>query len=243
MTVSLRSVSKWVPTARGQHRLLNDLNIEIEDGDRTALLGTTRAGKSTVLALLCGSLDPDEGVIVRNGRTSWPLPGVPSLNKSLTGINNIRFLARLYGVDEKRYIENIKNLTGIGDLLNDRVRFWSKKQSSEFTVALGLCIDFDVYLFDGKIAGGAKEFRLECEALVKSLDETKSIFFATDNAATAVRYCSQAYVLHEGRALFFSDIADAVAFYEPLSAGNVIADDEPDEEDREEEDDESTALL
>lgn len=243
MTVSLQSVSMWVRTARGQHRLLNDVNIEIENGDRTALLGTTRTGKSTVLALLCGSMDPDSGTVLRNGRISWPLPGVPSLNKSLTGINNIRFLARLYGIDEKSYVENIEHLTEIGDLLNDRVRFWTRKQIAEFTVALGLCIDFDVYLFDDKIAGGEKSFRRRCDELVKSLDETKSIFLATQEPATAVRYCSQAYVLHEGRALFFPDIADAVAFYAPLSKGKVIATDEPDEDDREEEDEESTALL
>lgn len=244
MTVSLQSISMWARTARGQRRLFNDLNIEIEKGDRTALLGGSKSGKSTVLGLLCGSTYPVAGTVKRNGRISWPLPGVPSLDKSLSGVNNTRFLARLYGIDETQYIESIKSLTGIGDRLNDRLRFWSRNQIAEFTFALGLCIDFDVYLFDDKIAGGEKEFRIRCEGLIKSLDETKSIFFATQDAATAMRYCSQAYVLHEGRALFFPVIADAVAFYEPLSKGKIVAVDEPDEDEEEEDrDEEANALL
>jgi capsular polysaccharide transport system ATP-binding protein len=243
MTVSLQSVSKWTGTARGQHRLFEDLNIELEDGDRTALLGTSRTGKSTVLALLCGSTYPDSGVVMRNRRISWPLPGVPSLDKSLTGINNIRFLARLYAIDEESYIERIRNFTGIGDLLNDRLRFWPKKQRNEFTIALGLCIDFDVYLFDDKITSGDKELRRRCDALITSLDESKSIFFATQVGAMAARYCSQAYVLHEGRALFFPAIADAIAFYEPLCKGDVAVDDEAIEDDREDEDEEVNALF
>jgi len=244
MTASLHGVSMWTRIARGQHRLFEDLNIEIGQGDRTALLGGPRSGKSTVLSLLCGSVEPDLGRVFRDGRISWPLPSGPRLSKTLTGVNNARFLARLYDMDEDEYLERIQSFTGIDSLLNDRLRFWPKDKRAMFTVALGLCTEFDIYLFDDKIASGSKEFRTRCNAVLASLGAGKSIFFATQDAAIAAAYCNQAYVLHEGRALFFPEIADAATFYASLGKTRAeITEEEPEEEVEEDSDPEATALF
>jgi capsular polysaccharide transport system ATP-binding protein len=243
MSISLQGVSKWQRTGKGLKRIFGDLNIEVGEGDRTALLGTTGTGKSLVLALMTGEVEPDRGLVQRQGRVSWKLPSAPSVLRTLTGATNARFLARLYDMDGDLYLERIKELTNAGDLLNIAYGYWPKLQRQQFTVALGLCLDFDTFLFDDAVVLGSKDFRSRCEAILSSLDEDKSILFATKDLRSVKRFCSQAYVLHEERALFFPEIDEAIAFFKTLGGTPTETVEEQEPEIEEIDDEEDRAIF
>ena len=68
-------------------------------GRATALLGRNGAGKSSLLAMMAGTLRPDAGRVVRHGTVSWPVGFAGAFHPDLTGVQNTRFVARVYGVD------------------------------------------------------------------------------------------------------------------------------------------------
>ncbi|GIX12308.1 MAG: ATP-binding protein [Paracoccaceae bacterium] len=97
--IRFENVSKSFPI-RGGHRVIVDrLNLTIPRGRSVGLIGRNGAGKTTLLRMISGSLDPDRGRIVRHARISWPLGFAGGFHGALTGAQNVRFAARIYGVD------------------------------------------------------------------------------------------------------------------------------------------------
>ena len=95
--ITLRNVTKIYPTKRGPNVVLGGINAHIPARTSYGILGRNGAGKSTLLRILSGIESPDEGEVIRQCRLSWPIGFSGGFNGSLTGEENCRFVARIYG--------------------------------------------------------------------------------------------------------------------------------------------------
>src|SRR5687768_6786473 len=111
--LSFEGVSKAYRLVGESKVILRDLTLDLP-ARNIAVLGRNGAGKSTLLALIAGSELPDSGVIRRRSRISWPLGFSASFNGSLTGAENVRFVARIYGQDTERVIEFVEDFSELG---------------------------------------------------------------------------------------------------------------------------------
>ena len=97
--ISLQNVSKSYNTRLGSRVVLSNVNMTVKSGDRYGILGRNGSGKSTLIRLISGAELPSAGEIKRAMSVSWPLAFSGAFQGALTGLDNVRFVCRIYGVD------------------------------------------------------------------------------------------------------------------------------------------------
>lgn len=113
--ITLDAVSKTYRTRQGGRRVvLNRVSAEFPGGCNIGVLGANGAGKSTLIRLLAGSEMPDQGRIRRDGRVSFPLGYGGTFHGALSGRENIAFIARVYGADLRRTIDDVADFSELG---------------------------------------------------------------------------------------------------------------------------------
>ncbi|MCZ7681948.1 MAG: ATP-binding cassette domain-containing protein [Sandaracinaceae bacterium] len=103
--IELVDVTKAYRTQAGEHVVLDRLDAVFPSRVSVGILGRNGAGKSTLLRILGGAEQPDAGRVLRHGRVSWPIGFAGGFNGSLTGEENCRFVARIYGGDLDEVVE------------------------------------------------------------------------------------------------------------------------------------------
>src|SRR5258708_29303454 len=113
--ITLDRVSKSYRTIQGRRVVLDDASAEFPTGCNIGILGANGAGKSTLIRLLAGSEMPDRGKIRRSGRVSFPLGYGGTFHGSLSGRENIAFIARLYGADLRETTNYVAEFAELGE--------------------------------------------------------------------------------------------------------------------------------
>ena len=128
---------------------------------RVVVVGNEKggAGKSTLLQLIAGIIDPDRGKVRRAVRVSWPIGFRGSFHGMLTGIENIRFVARVYGVDENAVIEKVAAFADLGPFIHEPIRTYSSGMGARLAFGLSLALRFDTYLVDEVTSVGDANFK------------------------------------------------------------------------------------
>ncbi|MEM8753289.1 MAG: ABC transporter ATP-binding protein, partial [Pseudomonadota bacterium] len=157
--IELRNVSKSYPTGGARRVVLDDASMVIPRGRSLGLLGRNGAGKSTLLRIIAGSIAPDSGEIVRNGTISWPLGFAGSFHGQLSGAQNTRFVARIYGCDPDELIRYVADFSELGDFLYMPVRSYSSGMKARLAFGVSMGVAFDYYLVDETTAVGDANFQ------------------------------------------------------------------------------------
>lgn len=97
--ITLTEVSKSYPTRLGPVTVLDRINLQVARGEKLGILGRNGSGKSTVIRLISGAEQPDSGTVKRSMTVSWPIAFAGGFQGMLTGLDNLRFICRVYGVD------------------------------------------------------------------------------------------------------------------------------------------------
>src|SRR5262252_3218705 len=209
-------VTKDYRTEGRFHRALSNVSFTLAKGEKIALLGRNGSGKSTLIRLIGGVELPTRGTIEQTMSVSWPIGLSGGFHGSLTGNDNMRFIARIYNkpfADVKAYVEDFAEL---GKFLSEPLRIYSSGMRARFVFALSLAIDFDCYLIDEVIAVGDQRFQRRSHEELFEKRADRSMILASHVGEIVKAYCSRALVLHRGRGKMFTDLDLAFDIYNDL---------------------------
>ncbi|EGJ09979.1 ABC transporter-like protein [Rubrivivax benzoatilyticus JA2 = ATCC BAA-35] len=205
---------KYYGTRGGRRLVLDHVSFELARGRHIGILGRNGAGKSTLVRLLSGAENPTSGRIDRRMSVSWPLAFTGAFQAHLTGLDNLKFVCRVYGVDWRPLVPFVEEFTELGIYLNEPVLHYSAGMSMRLAFALSMAIEFDCFLIDEGMAVGDSRFGDRChhELFVKRRDRA---FILVSHDPNIIRsYCERAAVLHLGRLYEFDHVDQAYEFYE-----------------------------
>ena len=212
--LELRHVSKAYHTPSGPNVVLSDLSLTFPHGANIGILGRNGAGKSTLLRILAGIELPDEGEVIRRSRVSWPLGFAGGFNSSLSGEENCRFVARIYGAEVDEVVDYARDFADLGTYFQMPVRTYSAGMRARLAFGLSMAIDFSIYLVDEVTAVGDKRFQKKCREAFAARRERSSVILVSHNMGTVREYCDRCMVLDDGCLLMFDDVEQATRAYE-----------------------------
>jgi capsular polysaccharide transport system ATP-binding protein len=209
-------IRKTYPLGHGVKTVLSGLNLEIARGEKLGILGRNGAGKTTLIKLIGGVEMPTAGKIERKMTVSWPLGFGGGFQGSLTGYDNARFIARIYGRDYRDIRDFIEDFTELGRQLTMPVKTYSSGMKARLAFALSLAIEFDCYLIDEVILVGDQNFQRKCheEIFVKRHD--RALVLASHSVETIEKYCQKALLLDRGSGFVMDNIPEAISIYSNL---------------------------
>jgi capsular polysaccharide transport system ATP-binding protein len=211
--IRLANISKHYSTSSGIVKVLDGVNFEVARGESVGILGYNGAGKSTLIRIISGAEMPDAGVVDRQMSVSWPLAFSGAFQTSLTGIDNLRFICRVYGVDTEQHIPFVQEFSELGVYLNEPMRTYSSGMTARLAFALSMVVEFDCFLIDEIVAVGDSRFQEKCheELFVKRADRARII--VSHNADYIRDHCNRAAVLRAGKLYPFDSVNAAYGFY------------------------------
>ncbi len=200
----------------GYRRVLSEVSFELARGEKIAVLGRNGAGKSTLIRLLGGVELPSTGTIERTMSISWPVAMAGGIHGVLTGNDNIRFIARVYGKRFEQLRDVVDDFAQLGKSLSEPVKTYSTGMAGRLNFALSLAVEFDCYLIDEVIAAGDRNFQTRCHQELFEKRADRALILASHVTEFIKSYCSRALVLHRGRGKVFDDLDLALDIYNAL---------------------------
>jgi capsular polysaccharide transport system ATP-binding protein len=164
--------------------------------------------------MIAGTVRPDSGEIRREGSISWPLGFAGSFAPDLTGRQNVRFVARIYGIDTDALVDYVQDFAELGAFLDMPVRSYSSGMKARLAFGLSMGISFDWYLVDEITAVGDSAFRRKSLAVFKSRLRDAGLLMVSHSTSTIRSYCTSGLVLENGQARYFADIGEAISVHE-----------------------------
>jgi len=216
--LALEHVSKFYDSRHGRRQILSDVNLTLAKGRNIGILGRNGAGKSTLIRLISGAERPTSGRIRRGMRVSWPLAFAGAFAHNLTGLDNLKFVCRVYNVDYKSVLPFVEDFTELGAQLREPVMHYSTGMSARLAFALSMAIEFDCFLIDEATAVGDARFHQRCLYELFERRKDRSFILVSHNATQIKEYCENAVVLHEGQLLPFPSVDAAYEFYNSSTA-------------------------
>ncbi|MDD6088122.1 MAG: ATP-binding cassette domain-containing protein [Desulfovibrionaceae bacterium] len=215
--IYLQHVTKTLRRLNGsRNTILRDISHHFRRGERTGILGLRGSGKSTLIDLLCGKLQPDSGKVLRTCRVSWPLGFSIGFYTQMTGRENLRFASRIYGADIKKVMNFVEDFSELGKALNLPLSAYSSAMRLKLAFGLSMAIDFDLYLIDEGYRIGDRNFRRKCDECFQQRLKNASCIIASSQTSLIKRYCSRIMILHEGHFMSFPTADQTLEAYEAL---------------------------
>lgn len=211
-----QDIHKSYLSGHGRRAVLKGINFTIKKGERVALLGRNGAGKSTLIKQIGGVELPDRGHIERHMTNSWPIGFNGGFQGSLTGYDNARFIARIYGRSYSEMRDFVEDFTELGGSLKLPVKTYSSGMRARLAFALSLAIEFDCYLIDEVILVGDQNFQRKCHYELFEKRADRAMVIASHDMFMVRELCNKAVLLVEGRAHEYSRVPDAIEDYEKL---------------------------
>lgn len=213
--IAARGVWKRYHTHGASDWVLRDVNFEIPEGVSVGVVGRNGAGKSTLLRLIAGIDTPERGQVVRRCRVSWPMGLGGGFESSMTGRQNIKFVARLHGDSDsvKDVIQRVEAFAEIGEAIDQPVKTYSSGMRARLNFGLSLAFDFDVYLSDEATAVGDRLFREKATRAFRERIGRSSLLMASHQEKILRDLCQAGILIDRGQAYWFDDIDDALTAY------------------------------
>jgi capsular polysaccharide transport system ATP-binding protein len=221
--IVIDNVSKVYDTRHGPRTVLDRVNLRLERGCNVGIVGRNGAGKSTLIRLLSGAENPTRGRIHRQMSVSWPLAFGGAFQAHLTGLDNLKFVCRVYGVDYKPLVPFVEEFTELGMYFREPVHHYSHGMLSRLAFALSMAIEFDCFLIDEAMVVGDKRFHDRCHEELFQKRRDRAFILVSHDANVIRMYCERACVLVDGRLHEFPSVDEAYAYYDALPAGPAAA--------------------
>jgi capsular polysaccharide transport system ATP-binding protein len=208
--IRLKNATKFVKAGSTRKYIISDVSLDIPRGRSIGLLGRNGAGKSTLLQLIAGTLRLDSGKIIRKAQVSWPLGFAGSFQPSMTGEQNVRFVARIYGVDTQNLIDYVADFAELGHFFRMPVGTYSSGMKARLAFGVSMGIEFDYYLVDEITAVGDTNFKRKSQMVFKEKLANSDVIMVSHSTGTIRDYCQTGIVLENGQLTYFDDVNDAI---------------------------------
>lgn len=210
------NVRKSYPAGHGRREVLSGINFSVNPGERVALLGRNGAGKSTLIKQIGGVELPDSGRVIRRMSTSWPIGFNGGFQGSLTGYDNARFIARIYGQSYAELRDFVEDFTELGGALRMPVKTYSSGMRARLAFALSLAIEFDCYLIDEVILVGDQDFQRKCHRELFEKRSDRAMIIASHDMNSIRSICNRAIIISNGLNIDYESVDEAIAIYDSL---------------------------
>lgn len=211
--ITLESITKLYDTRRGPKTVLDNINLSIGRSEKIGILGRNGAGKSTMIRIISGAERPTQGKVHRNMSVSWPLAFGGAFQTGLTGVDNIRFICRVYGVSTKDKIEVVDNFAELGTYLYEPLQNYSSGMLSRLAFGISMAVDFDCFLIDEVIAVGDARFQEKSRTELFEKRKHKAMIIVSHDPGFIREHCQRVYVLENGQISSFEDVNEAYHCY------------------------------
>lgn len=208
--IRLEQLTKVFVLEGKRKTVLKDVNAVFPTGVSVGLLGRNGSGKSTLLQMIAGTMDPTSGRILSTGTISWPVGFAGSFHPELTGIQNARFIARIYGADTDELVDFVEEFAGLGVHFRLPVRSYSSGMRSRLAFGVSMGIAFDTYLVDEVTSVGDAAFRAKSAEVFHARMRTAGAVVVSHSMAQMRELCQAGAVLEDGKLTYYDKIADAI---------------------------------
>jgi capsular polysaccharide transport system ATP-binding protein len=216
--INLQNVTKRYATRHGDVTVLDDVNLVVKPTEKLGILGRNGAGKSTIIRLISGAEMPSSGRVTRQMTVSWPLAFGGAFQGTLTGLDNLRFICRVYGVSTEDKIEYVQDFSELGRYLHEPVKTYSAGMRARLAFAISMVVEFDCFLIDEIVAVGDARFHQKCNIELFEKRKDRALILVSHDPGYIRAHCQSAAVLVKGKLTSFANVDDAFAYYEEQSA-------------------------
>ncbi len=213
----VENLGKVYPTP-GSKPVFSDLSFDLGRQDRLAVLGRNGQGKSTLIKILGGILPQSEGTVRWDMTSSWPIGFGGGFQGSLTGIDNIRFITRIYHRSYQDVFDRVEGFAELGSALHRPVKHYSSGMRARLAFGLSLAIEFDCYLIDELVSVGDARFQRKCNEELFERRGDRAFLMASHDMHMIGSLCDRALIIEGGRARMFNDVEEAIDIYTWLRA-------------------------
>lgn len=207
--IRLSDVRKVYHTRSGDNVVLDGVGFSLAMGERLGVLGRNGAGKSTMVRLISGAERPTAGRVERHMSVSWPLAFGGAFQPTLSGIDNIRFISRIYAQDFQRNLAFVADFSELGRYLHEPVRNYSSGMRARLAFAISMIIEFDCFLIDEIGAVGDARFHDRCNHELFGKRGDRAMVLISHDPGYLRDHCNRFALLHGGRLALFDDFDEA----------------------------------
>lgn len=212
--ITLENICKAYSTRQGSRTVLNNIDLCIAKGEKIGILGRNGAGKSTLIRLISGAELPTRGYIHRGMSISWPLAFGGAFQNSLTGLDNLRFICRIYDADIKPAIDYVEKFAELGPYLREPVKKYSAGMRARLAFAISMAVEFDCFLIDEIVSVGDSRFHEKCHIELFEKRKDRAMIMVSHDPGYIRMHCQRAAVLAAGELHSFNTVDKAFHFYQ-----------------------------
>lgn len=209
--ISLRNVSKSYRLPKGERKIiLENCTTELNANKGIAFMGGNGVGKSTIMRLISGTELPDSGEIKRYSNVSWPMGLSGTFQPSMTGMDNVKFVARIYGKSVSEVVDYVEEFAEIGKYIHMPVSSYSNGMKSRLAFGVSLAIKFDVYLIDEIIAVGDERFKQKSKSYLQDRVQNSKVILISHQENTIREFCDKVALIKEGKIKLFDNLDEGI---------------------------------
>ena len=216
------------PFHKSYHRdfyALKGISFAVERGEKVGIIGSNGAGKSTILKILTGVLNPTEGEVETQGRIAALLELGAGFNMDYTGLENIRLNGTLMGCSESEMDEKTKKIiefADIGDFISQPVKTYSSGMFVRLAFATQIFSDPDILIVDEALSVGDIRFQQKCYRAMDELMVNKTVLLVTHDTAAVTRFCKRVIWLNHGEVVYDGEVAEGLRRYKEFLINQAI---------------------
>ncbi len=203
-----------------EHYALRNVSFEIKKGETVGIIGVNGAGKSTILKIITGVLNPTSGRVSVNGRISALLELGAGFNPDYSGIENIYLNGTMMGYTKEEVtsrLDDILSFADIGDFINQPVKTYSSGMFVRLAFAVAINIDPEILIVDEALSVGDVFFQAKCYKKFEEFKEKgKTILFVSHSLSSISKYCDRVILLDKGRKEAEGNPHDMIDLYKKI---------------------------
>lgn len=213
-----------------EHYALDDVSFEIRKGETVGIIGTNGSGKSTILKIITGVLNPSCGNVEIAGRISALLELGAGFNMEYTGVENVYLNGTMCGytkeeIDER--LQDILDFADIGDFVNQPVKTYSSGMFVRLAFAVAINIDPEILIVDEALSVGDVFFQAKCYHKFEEFKKLgKTILFVSHDLSSISKYCDRVVLLNKGKKLAEGSAREMVDMYKKVLVNQLETDEE-----------------